>query len=76
MALSATQHVPAEIIAGAFALGGDYDSAMDWHETAFERGDPDVPYLGVLVKDPILRQQPRYRRLLEKLELDYWVDHP
>lgn len=36
-------------------------------------GDPDIPYLGVHIKDPELRQHPRFKRLLVKMGLDYWA---
>ena len=50
--------------------------ALDWIEYAYERSDPDVPYLGVNYKDPEIRKHPRFQALLRKLGLDYWAANP
>jgi len=69
-------HIRPMIIATSFEQGGDYESALDWFETAFEQRDPDAPYIGVLIKDPVIRSHPRYKALLEKMGLDYWAANP
>ena len=48
---------------------GRLDEALDWLERAFEAHDPNVPYLTV---DPIfdgMRDDPRFRSLIEGLKL-------
>ncbi len=71
---SRNAHVPAFFIAVAFEQGGDYERALDWFETAVATFDPDAPYLGVMMKDPGIRTNPRYKALLRKLELNIWAD--
>ena len=57
-------------------MGRDHEKAIDWFEYAYERTDPDAPYLGALIKDPEIRRHPRYLALLRKMGLDYWAEHP
>ena len=70
---SGSRHVPAMTIATLYEQAGDYDTAMDWLEKSFEQFDPNVPYIGAIVKDPGIRQHPRFRVLLEKMGLDFWA---
>lgn len=74
--LSESRHIPAMTIAAQYERGGDYESAIDWYEIAYEQHDPSAPYVSVLIKDPGVRNHPRYRVLLEKMGLDYWADSP
>ncbi len=73
--LAETSHVPALTIARLYEQGEDYEQAMDWLEIAYERFDPDSPYIGVNVKDPELRSLPRFAALLRRMGLDYWADN-
>ena len=70
---SESGHVPPMLIAASYEQADDYDLAMDWYEKAFEQGDPDTPYLGAIIKDPDLRNHPRFKVLLEKMGLHYWA---
>ncbi len=74
--LSKSRHIPAMTIAAQYEQGGDYESAIDWYETAYEQHDPSAPYVSVLIKGPGVRNHPRYRVLLEKMGLDYWAANP
>jgi tetratricopeptide (TPR) repeat protein len=47
---------------------GDYDLAIDWLERAYEDHDPDLPYIGQPIYDPI-RSNPRFQDLLRKMNL-------
>ena len=64
------------ISATAFELGGDFESSIDWLEISVERFDPDAPYIGALVKQPEIRQHPRFKALLKRMGLDYWAAQP
>jgi len=47
---------------------GDYDLAIDWLEKAYEEHDPDLPYIGHPLYDP-LRSYSRFQDLLRKMNL-------
>jgi tetratricopeptide (TPR) repeat protein len=60
--------VGTEGIAMRFMNAGDIDRAIDWLETGFQLHDPNLPYLGLPVWDP-LRPHPRFQELLQKMNL-------
>ena len=66
-------HVSPMHISTLLEFGGDYERSIDFMAMAVASGDPDSPYIGVVVKDPEMRRNPRYRELLEKLGLDFWA---
>jgi TolB-like protein len=47
---------------------GYYDLAIDWLEKAYEEHNPDLPYVGQPLYDP-LRSDPRFQDLLRKMNL-------
>ena len=47
---------------------GDYERAIDWLETAYEERDPNLPYLGKPLYDP-MRSNPRFQALLRRMGL-------
>jgi hypothetical protein len=55
-------------IAGRYLDGGDYQRAIDWLEEAYEVRDPNTPYLGNPVFDP-LRSDPRFQALVDRMGL-------
>lgn len=71
-----SERFPAFDIAISYSLGGDYETAIDWLEIGFERKDPNVPYIGAIMKRPGLRQNPRFIALLQRMGLDYWAANP
>jgi TolB-like protein/Tfp pilus assembly protein PilF len=71
-----SDNVPAMDVVVFYALGGDYESAIDWMEIAVERSDPNAPYLGVLTRTPGIRAHPRFIALLRRMGLDYWAANP
>jgi TolB-like protein/Tfp pilus assembly protein PilF len=73
---SESRHVSPMTISWAYEMGGDYESSIDWLEISVERFDPDAPYIGALVKDPVIREHSRYKALLEKLGLDNNAANP
>ena len=71
---SEAEHVPTIMIATTYEQGGDIEKAIDWFEIAYQRRDPDAPYLGVNVKSPEIQAHPRFQQLLRDMKLDYWAD--
>jgi len=47
---------------------GDNDRAIDWLEKAYEKHDPNLPYLGNPLYDP-LRSDPRFQAIVAKMNL-------
>jgi TolB-like protein len=71
-----SEGIPPLDIAVFYELGGDHETAIDWLEIGFERKDPNVPYIGAIMKQPGIRQNPRFIALLQKMGLDYWAANP
>ena len=66
---SRTTYVPAWQIGTLYTRAGMKDKALDWLEKACAARDPNTPYLAV---DPIfdtMRNDPRFRQLLLRLDL-------
>jgi TolB-like protein len=70
------QYVPPASIASMYFFAGDYESAIDWCELAYEQSDPNAPYFGVNAQNSPMRHDPRFKALLRKMKLDYWADQP
>ena len=69
IARSDTMHVTPWQIGTLYTRAGDGELALDYLERAFEERDPNIPYLSV---DPIfdyLRDEPRFRAMIERLGL-------
>jgi Tfp pilus assembly protein PilF len=62
------KNVRAVDIALEYLNAGNYDLAMDWLEKTYEEHDPNLPYLGLPIYDP-LRSDPRFQDLLRKMNL-------
>ena len=58
----------ARIIAQLYFHAGDKDLAIDWFEKAYEEHDPNLPYLGRPLWNP-LRSDPRFQDLLRRIGL-------
>jgi len=76
VAASATRRVVPMTVSMAYEFGGDYESSIDWLEISVERINPNAPYIGTLVKDPVIREHPRYQALLKRMSLDHQVANP
>ncbi len=55
-------------IALRYIDAGDYSRAIDWLEEAYEVRDPNLPYLGQPLYDP-LRADPRFQNLVRRMNL-------
>ncbi len=55
-------------IAWRYFDAGDYHRAIDWLEEAYEVRDPNLPYIGDPVYDP-LRSDPRFQKLVRRMGL-------
>ncbi len=70
-ARSRTAYVPAWQIGTLYTRAGKKDEALEWLEKAYQAHDPNMPYISV---DPIfdsLRDDPRFRDLLRRMNLKY-----
>ena len=68
------EYVPPMTIAAFYGFAGDVENAVAWLRRAFEKGDPDSPYIGVNIKDPAIQAHPEYQALLREMRLDHWAD--
>ena len=66
---SAAQHVPAVRIARMFAHAGDADRALHWLERAYDNRESPLARLAVFWDWNDLRPDPRFRNLLDRLNL-------
>jgi tetratricopeptide (TPR) repeat protein len=55
-------------VAQLFLQAGETATAMDWLDRAFEYRDPNLPYLGLPIYDP-LRADPRFQSLVRRMGL-------
>jgi serine/threonine protein kinase len=55
-------------VAETYFEAGDYELAIDWLEKSYEEHDPNLPYLGRPIWDP-MRSYPRFLDLLRKIGL-------
>ena len=55
-------------IALRYLDAGDKDRAIDWLEKAYENRNPNMPYIGKPLYDP-LRSDPRFQALLRRMNL-------
>ncbi len=59
---------PPNAIAWRYVDGGDEQRAIDWLWEAYEVGDPNLPYIGMPLFDP-LRSDPRFQDLVRRMDL-------
>ena len=70
---SKESHVAPVFIGLMYEQSGNVEKAIDWYEIAFEKRDPDAPYLGVITKNTELHGHPRFIRLLQDMQHFYWA---
>ena len=68
--LSAERFVPASHIAIVYCGLGDKDRALEWLEKGFEQRDPKMTFLKVEPKWSSLRSEPRFMKLIQRLNLE------
>jgi TolB-like protein/Tfp pilus assembly protein PilF len=64
-----TVFLPA-VISWRYVDGGDFERAIDWLEESYDVGDPNLPYLGLPLFDP-LRSDPRFQDLARRMDLPH-----
>jgi TolB-like protein len=69
LAQSKTKYVSPGDIAVIYILAGNKEKTLDCLEKAYEIGDPNIPYTGIRPTYGLLRDEPRYKELLRKLNL-------
>jgi tetratricopeptide (TPR) repeat protein len=68
-ARSRTTYIHGSEMATMYAFAGKYDQAFDWLERGFEERDPNMPYLNLFPAFKPLRNDPRFKVLLQKMNL-------
>jgi len=61
-------------VAEVYVRAGEKELALDWLEKAFERRDPNMSGIGGVSKRDMLRDEPRYQDLLDRMNIP--PDHP
>jgi tetratricopeptide (TPR) repeat protein len=69
VARSRTTYVPAWQIGTLYTRAGKKDEALAWLEKAYQAHDPNMPYISVDPIFDILRDDPRFRDLLRRMNL-------
>jgi len=68
-ARSRTAYVPSWQIGTLYTRAGKKDEALEWLEKAYQAHDPNMPYISVDPIFDILRDDPRFRDLLRRMNL-------
>jgi len=64
-----TTYVPPWQIGTLYTRAGDVEPALDYLEQAFEAGDGNIPYVSVDPVFDVLKGEPRFQAMLERLGL-------
>ena len=67
--LAEQQYIQGVFVAIPYAMAGDVGNAVEWLETAIEQRDPMMPYIGTLAGTSRITDDPRFTRILEKMDL-------
>jgi TolB-like protein/lipoprotein NlpI len=74
-ALAAERYVQALFVAAPFGMIGDADKATSWLEKGFLQHDPQMPYLGCQGGWYLVADNPRFVKILEKMNLSSYRDY-
>ena len=69
VARSRTAYVPSWQIGTLYTRAGKKDEALEWLEKAYQAHDPNMPYISVDPIFDILRDEPRFKDLLRRMNL-------
>ncbi len=69
VARSRTTYVSSMPVLQLFERAGDKEKTLEWLEKAFEEHNPNMPYIGTLPWSDSLRDDPRFRDLLRRMNL-------
>lgn len=67
--LAERQYIQGLFVAMPFAMAGNVDKAVQWLEVAIEQHDPMMPYIGTMAGVAKISKDPRYARILDKMNL-------
>jgi TolB-like protein/cytochrome c-type biogenesis protein CcmH/NrfG len=70
---SQNAHVAPMFIGFMYEQAGNYEKAIEWYEIAYEKHDPDAPYIAVITTSPGLHSHPRFIQLLQNMKHYYWA---
>ena len=63
-----SNYKPMDVV-NLYVSAGEKDQSLEWLERAFEARDPGIPYLSVVPLFDSLRDEPRFRDLLRRMNL-------
>ncbi len=72
--VSGSAYVPAVEISLLWEMAGDADKAFEWLDTAYDWHDPTLPYIAATGMMFALDEDPRFRALLERMDLAMWIE--
>ena len=61
--------ISAQHVATIYGYAGNADKMLDWLEKMYIRGDPDLPYIGVLPFFRPYHDEPRYIEIVQRMNL-------
>ena len=67
--LAEHQYIQGVFVAMPYAMAGDVGKTIEWLETAIKQRDPMMPYIGTLAGISRIDDDPRFARILEKMNL-------
>lgn len=70
LSIGKKEHMPAAMVAGAYAVIGDKENALDWLGRAYEEGSPYILSMRSDIVFENLREEPRFKELARKMGLD------
>ena len=62
-----SNRIPFSGVARLYARAGETDRALEWLDRAFDAHDPNLPYIGVFPDCDGLHDEPRFQKLLRRL---------
>jgi TolB-like protein/Tfp pilus assembly protein PilF len=68
-ARSRVSHAASVDVAGLYLRAGQNDQALDWLERSFDMRDPMLPYIAVHPIYDVIRSNPRFQALLQRMNL-------
>lgn len=74
--LNEETYIPAVEIATLYDMAGNVDETFRWLDVAFEQRDPTMPYIGAAPFTAGVAEDPRWHKVLERMQLTQWLEDP